>query len=563
MKRISIVAFLLVIGLKPICAPVNEQTARLVAETFWKQISDRKASFVTSQTAFSEFYVFNNQIGEGFILVSADNIAHPILGYSEENKFRTDIELAPNINAWFTGISKEISTAVAAGVTQSEAIAEEWNNLIEGTPQPKRSTRAVSPLIHTKWDQDSPYNNLCPGSGYNKAVTGCVATAMAQVMKFWNYPTTGNGSHSYVCNNSGYGNYGTLSADFGNTTYDWSNMPNTLSTYSPSTQKNAVATLMYHCGVAVEMKYGTISSGGSGAFTINFGGQIEYSAEDALVDFFKYATSVFGRQKSRYTDSSWKKKLMEELNAGRPMVYSGDDNESGHCFVCDGYNNDTLFHFNWGWSGSNDGYYALNAMTPGGGGIGGGSYDFSCNQEAITGIEPPRLTVDQTTMHMVSEGERKTFDISTNTSWTISCSESWLTVRTASGNNNKTVTTIAAANPSTQPRTATITISADFLEPKTITVTQDGSPASVCEENVDKFSVYPNPTSGSFTINFNDAEGEVIYQFINANGSIVESRTMNIAGNKEMTFNYDIAKGIYFVRVISDNNVWTKQIAIE
>ena len=204
MKRFVLLFLLLSLGLSVFCAPVSVQTAQRAAESFWAQMNGGKVSFVGSQTEFTEFYVFNNQIYGGFVLVSADDIAHPILGYSDKGSFRTDVQLPVNVRGWFKGISKEISSAVELGIQQSEEVREEWNSLLEGTPYPKRSTRAVSALLSTTWDQGKPYNNLCPADSNTdsyyggRTVTGCVATAMAQVMKYWNYPAQGNGSHSYV-----------------------------------------------------------------------------------------------------------------------------------------------------------------------------------------------------------------------------------------------------------------------------------------------------------------------------------------------------------------------------
>ena len=146
---------------------------------------------------------------------------------------------------------------------------------------------------------------------------------------------------------------------------------------------------MVHCGVSVEMNYNVASEGGSGAITICSGySDCDVSAEDALKSYFGYKNTLQGVHKSDYSNTDWINLLKTELDAGRPIIYAGRGNEGGHCFVADGYDNNGYFHFNWGWSGRNDGYYALSALIPGSGGAGGGSYNFSDAQRAIIGIEP-------------------------------------------------------------------------------------------------------------------------------------------------------------------------------
>lgn len=481
MKRFVLLFFMLSLGLSVFCAPVSVQTAQRAAESYWAQMNGGKVSFAASQTEFVEFYVFNNQIGEGFVLVSADDIAHPILGYSDKGSFRTDVQLPVNVRGWFKGISKEISSAVDLGIQQSEEVREEWNSLLEGTPYPKRSTRAVSALLSTTWDQGKPYNNLCPADSNTdsyyggRTVTGCVATAMAQVMKYWNYPAQGNGSHSYT-----HSTYGTQSANFGTTTYAWTNMPNNLTTYSSSAQKTAVATLMYHCGVAVDMQYDIAENGGSGAYTVvNYGNTP--CAKNALVTYFKYKNTIQGLFRQSYSDTNWKNLLKADLDAGRPIMYSGASDEGGHSFVCDGYNNNDQFHFNWGWSGSYDGFFSLNAMTPGSGGIGGGGYDFSEDQDAIIGIEPAGITVSPSTVQLPSAGGSATVSVTAGTassSWSATSSANWVTFTPTTGSGNGAATTMtisASANNTGSTRTATITLT-QGSQTATVSVSQlDGT----------------------------------------------------------------------------------------
>ena len=327
------------------------------------------------------FYVFNLNDNQGWVIVADDDSSTPILGYSESGSFNMD-NMPENIETWLVGISSEIQYIIDNKLVTEEN-TQQWNELYAGIVTEK-GENVVNPLITTRWDQSPYYNNLCPYNNYyhDRTVTGCVATAMAQVVYFYKHPAVGTGSHSYSTSS-----YGTLYANFGATQYEWNNMPVELTASSSSTQKQAVATLMYHMGVGVEMDYGVSATGGSGAFVISSYTNGEHCAEYALKHYFGYKSTAHGEMKDNYSASNWKSMVRAELDARRPLIYAGFGN-GGHCFVCDGYDNNDKFHFNWGWSGQNDGYFALTALNPGSGGAGGGSYTFTSNQQAIFGLEP-------------------------------------------------------------------------------------------------------------------------------------------------------------------------------
>lgn len=329
------------------------------------------------------FYVFSSD-KQGYVVVAGDDRSIPILGYADEGTFDPN-NIPPNMQKWLEGYKADIRYAIENNIVASPEIQSEWQTLKSGSRlKSQKSTSAVAPLISTKWNQSPIYNLLCPldNKAGERTVTGCVATAMAQVMKYWNYPAIGTGFHSY--NHSAYG---TLSANFGSTTYSWGEMPNQLASSSSSAQKDAVATLMYHCGVSVDMDYGISSAGGSAAYVISSASGVTHCTEYALKTYFGYKTSLQGIKKASYTQSNWIALLKSELDANRPIVYAGFG-DGGHCFVADGYDNNNFFHFNWGWGGSYDGYFALNALNPGSGGIGGGSYSYNDGQQALIGIEP-------------------------------------------------------------------------------------------------------------------------------------------------------------------------------
>ncbi len=395
MKKTITILLFLSISLLAFSKPIDEAKAKLVGQNFltsktssesFKNGVNLELSYTSSSKANSSsaiikatnyFYVFNVSNGDGYIIVSADDNATPILGYSDEVDFNP-YNIPTNAQKWLEGYKNEIRYIIQNNISQTNELQKEWTELISGNTSNNSLGKkgAVSPLIQTKWDQSPYYNALCPYDNVanERTVSGCVATAMAQVMKFWNYPATGTGSHSY-----NHSKYGTLSANFGSTSYNWTSMPNQV-----TSSNNAVATLMYHCGVSVDMDYGISSTGGSGAQTLD--------VVNALKDYFGYSSSVEGKYKTNYTDSEWKNLLKAELDAGRPMQYAGTGSGGGHSFVCDGYNNNDFFHFNWGWSGEADAYFNINSLNPGSLGTGGGTGGFNTNQRVIIGIKPPIIT---------------------------------------------------------------------------------------------------------------------------------------------------------------------------
>lgn len=216
---------------------------------------------------------------------------------------------------------------------------------------------------------------------YNdRTVSGCVATAMAQVMKYWDYPATGTGFHSY-----NHQSYGTQSANFGGTTYNWAAMADNV-----TSTNDAVATLMYHCGVSVDMNFGVAQTGGSGAFVIEDASPVQHCTEYAMKTYFGYDVNTLqGVLRSNYSTSGWVQMLKGELDGGRPIIYAGFGNGGGHAWVCDGYDTNDFFHMNWGWGGNSDGFFWVDALNPGSLGAGGGTGGFNSNQQAVIGIQPP------------------------------------------------------------------------------------------------------------------------------------------------------------------------------
>ena len=419
MKKLFISIFALLVSVSLFAERITLEDAATVANNFMNVAvtsvngvkkaapAKRMVHKAMNTTEEPQYYLYENENGEGWVIIAANDAVTPILAYSETGHFRTD-NMPSNIRHWMGKYDQFIKRIETDGVEAAEETKAEWKALRKGVRK-AQAAAVVGPLIQTKWDQDAPYNNLCPGTGRNKAYTGCVATAMAQVMNYWQWPKRGIGSHSYRPRNPNDEDHystrytSTLSANFGNTTYDWENMLDSYSGSETSAQKTAVATLMYHCGVATEMMYGNDADGGSGTYTGNYGSWEESdNAQNALWKYFGYKKSTcymrdgyeeYGHTYyESWTTSNWTAMVKAELDKQHPILYGGASDGGGHSFICDGYDSNNKFHFNWGWSGWNDGYFTLSNLTPGSGGAGGGGYDFSEDQDVIIGIEPDSST---------------------------------------------------------------------------------------------------------------------------------------------------------------------------
>lgn len=319
-----------------------------------------------------ELYLFLINGSEGFILVSGDDAAIPVPGYSFTESIDTTLSLPPNLRYWIQGYQEQIRQIREERIAPTEAIRKQWEgqySTLRGAGNP------VAPLLKTKWDQEPYFNDLCPPDAeYNtRAVVGCVATAMAQVMNYWEHPKQGTGVHGYL-----HPKYGLLKADFGTTRYQWEQMPDSLS--GPNA---AVATLMYHAGVAVNMDYATIEEGGSGAYLTMQSSTIDNpDALVALTAYFDYSPQTAGVYRTNYSDLEWSALMQAEMEAGRPVLYGAGGDGYGHAFVCDGYETNGYFHMNWGWSGIFNGYFQLGALNP------IAEYPLNSRHQALVGLCP-------------------------------------------------------------------------------------------------------------------------------------------------------------------------------
>ena len=309
-------------------------------------------------------YVFTPPSGTGFMIVAADDAAsNVLLGYSDTSTWA----LNADTRWWLDTYARSIASLRHGAQMRL-------------TPAANASRTAIDPMTTTLWNQSTPYNNLCPmgttSTGQTeRCPTGCVATAIAQVMDYHKWPVRGKGSHSYRCKNVGR----TLSFDFGATTFEWDEMlPEYTAGHYTDAQATAVATLMFALGVATEMEYGPTGSGSN-----------YFSGAEGLIDYFDYDCSMQVLEREYYNLAEWTGIIYNELSEGRPVLYGGQNNEDGHAFVCDGYAPGDYFHINWGWGGMSNGYFLITALDPLDQGIGGSSAGYNIGQDMLIGLRRP------------------------------------------------------------------------------------------------------------------------------------------------------------------------------
>lgn len=320
----------------------------------------------SDKTNNAPYYAFN--LEQGYVIVSGDDEMTELVGYAENGFFDAE-NVPPQMQLWLDGYAEYVA-AVQSGKAKARKI------LLSDSP-----SVVVEPLVTTKWNQDAPFNNFAPeytddNNNTQRCATGCAATAMAQIMKFHNWPEQGVGHYSYE-----HQSFGTISSNFSEHVYDWTNMIDRYNNGEYSNmQADAVALLMKDCGVSLNMNYGPVS------------GASIYSYYPAFKNYFRYSSRTVNR--SGCETAEFTKIITDELQEGRPIIYCGTGEDGGHAFVVDGYDTNYFLHVNWGWGGYSDGYFDMNYMDPTGLGIGGGSGAFKWNQGIVLarplkdGVEP-------------------------------------------------------------------------------------------------------------------------------------------------------------------------------
>lgn len=312
-----------------------------------------------SNASLNGTYIVNDNDNGRFVVVSADERMLPILGYSDNGTL-------------------SLNNAPDGLLFMLQSYEKQYNYMLENSDKVTIRTTTVDtpvePLITAKWGQDTPYNNECPIVNNQRCVTGCVATAMAQVMYYYKYPENcQGGTFSYTSASNAIAQ----TLNFDNISFDWSKLTDSFSNSSSSASKAEVAKLLHACGVSVSMDYGLNSTGGSGSFDVN----IPY----ALKTYFGYQSEVCYKEKQYHSPDEWEKMIIEDLQAGHPLFYGGAGTRGGHQFILDGVNAEGKFHFNFGWQGNANGYFALNAVNPKPNST---TYDFNDDQSMVFRVAP-------------------------------------------------------------------------------------------------------------------------------------------------------------------------------
>lgn len=342
---------------------ISVADARRVADNFFTSAThrlpsrdgqpDTRLAYTAQQ---GRFFVFDRGARGGFVIVSGDDRLPQVLGYGAEGDF-TSTDLPPAVQYWMEFLDRQIAFLQSHGDV--------------AVHHPAHRAQAVGPLLTSQWNQDAPYNNYCPTYGAGtRSMTGCVATATAQVMNYYQWPPVGRGSHSYICNISGQGPF-ELSADFSQSVYRWDLMLDTYDESSSEESCDAVARLMSDVGISANMQYGSSS------------GALENDASDALKQYFGYSDKCYWLNRVVYCADEWDQLLVDEIGKNRPVMYCGNSltGSDSHAFVIDGYDNEGYYHLNWGWGGRYDGYFLVSLLNP-------GSYDFNYYQRGLFGLVP-------------------------------------------------------------------------------------------------------------------------------------------------------------------------------
>ena len=378
MKRITLIWLICLLCGCLFAQERSKNEAVQIAKKFWKDnVSASSLSFASqdevqtqinrkvrgtrrSPARKSGYYIINDEENKRFLVVSADERMHEILGYSYSETF--DSDNIPDGLLYMLDIYDREYDEVQTGNVEVKP-------LLQKAPRQK-----IAPLIKTKWGQGSPYSNYCPIDNGIHSVTGCVATAMAQVMNYWKYPDHGEGSDSYKTDRRKF----EQSMDFSNIYFEWNNMINDYKS-ATNAQKKAVAQLMHACGVSVRMDY---TSGESSAYP--------YDIAYALINNFKYNPNLKFYYKNFFSEEEWENIVYDNLEKKLPIMYVGygvDEKGKtyGHCFILDGSDGQGFFHFNWGWNGNYDGeYFRLSSLTP-------GKYNFNSSQSMVCDISPQQM----------------------------------------------------------------------------------------------------------------------------------------------------------------------------
>ncbi len=558
--------------------PIDVSTAVNIARNFYVSAMNLGASAKdTPMVTATESYFTNNKLtfylvnfsNKGWVLVSADDKCFPVIGFSDEGNLDL-ANLPPALRWWLDGQSEEAVQAAGKNAGYASYISNTWEKLGNGTMEKSHPKIQINPLLTSNWNQDAGYNFLCPaypsGPG-GRCYAGCVATTMAQIMYYHKYPEHGTGSHYYD-----HVFFGTLGANFEETTYNWSAMTNSLNNNS----KEAISTLISQCGLSVNMNYSPLGSSASSTIVA-----------DALKTYFSYSFRVKYYEKSDYENDQWHQLLIDNLELQLPVYYSGSGSSGGHAFVCDGVKDSCFFHFNWGWSGYANGYFYLSNLNSGNG-------DFSAAQAAVMYIAPydyPYCMGEKqlkSTYKSFNDGSNFSYYWNdTDCSWLIepdSADHITLTFNSFSTEENHDILSVYKGDDETDSLIghfsgnsipAPITVSGNRLYLRFVS---DGSVqaqgwtatyttsnyAGITEETGNtEIAPYPNPASDFVSIRFTNAAPQTSITFYNLTGEQFTLPALYESKNQLKIDVKDLPQGCYFVKAVSEQKTYFGKVMIQ
>jgi|WetSurMetagenome_2_1015567.scaffolds.fasta_scaffold10086_4 hypothetical protein len=545
MKKLVVTLVLLVQIMVLWGSPITKNTLQSVVFSFIenyfpvsKQYTIRDISPVNSGDKVT-FYIVNLK-PEGWILISGDDKVEPILGFNPSGYFDPDFQKVVSVNNWLHQYHENILVASA-----NKYLVK--NKLWEGFPKTEATTSTVTiePFIDVTWDQDATFNRFCPedasGPGGHTYV-GCVAVAMAQAMSVFGYPSSGAGTKSYYADE-----YGTQTVRFDKEAFKWDSMAN-------ATADKYNSRLLYCTAVSVSMDFGP---DGSGSYTSR--------VPNALKTYFKYSPAI--KRVVRYsTDSAWIQLLVDELSARRPVIYSGDadDSKAGHAFDIDGVNSGKYFHLNWGWSGTYNGYFLITDLTP-------GIYNFTQNHEAVINVRPlvycptdiqlSKRTVKEGLPSGAYVGKVKIEDEATDNVYTLTLMGDSINEDTylmpdfyLSHDSVRTLKTFSFPERPSYTVFLKVVDQYDHTLQRKFTISIQQNVTSDTENTIhaDEGNAYPNPTDGLFNVGLPQSSGKYIISLMDISGHVVLQNNYEQNGeNAEVSIYYDVS-GIYILRIANE-----------
>lgn len=524
---------------------VNKETAKKVAINFLEEHEIEINSLLISdpivilKESISTCYVF--KFDNGFIIISAYNSVYPILAYSFESPYKEN-DIAPAFAFWMNQLSSQIFKNIEIQASAPMNVAETWEKYLSGNFVASKTKDGVTPLLNTTWNQDLYYNSAFPEDSNfpsNHPYAGCVATAMGQIMKYYNWPKSGTGQNTIDSP------YGELTANFGNTTYNWLEMETYLDSENP-----AVAELLYHNAIAVNSEFFTH---GTGAW--------DDDIPLALIDHYNYEETAEFLWTNNYTAESWKTMIKNELNHGRPLIYGGIDLQDsvGHTFICDGYQDEDFFHFNWGWGGQYNGYYYLDSLMVGG-------YHFDFQHDVVIGIEPDIGIMElYPPENLLSEVIVRDVHLSwdqppiTGSLYLLG----YNVFRNDLLLNKSILTSTNFTDFDAPPGTHKYSVNTTYIGDGNGRSTEiETFVSAIKEQSANLISVFPNPSNGKFCITSDQSLQNYFLSVCNLSGKEI----MNIPIQKSFTEQAidlsELNKGVYLLKIAFDNQLFIEKIII-